>query len=187
MLMLKTMFWPGLVTILSLSMLAIWFHHNSVEFKLRNDALAKLSEDHEWAEVRLNGRDLSLFGVSPSVSAQKSANEKLSQVMGVRVVIDKSTLLPIAAPFSTIISLNAGEIKIGRNLPTQADKTHIIKLLSQAIPAVPILDETKVARGAPETYLSLVEQALKDVARYPAWKIEIIDTHVKLSTPGNDS
>lgn len=184
--MLKTMFWPGLVTILSLSMLAIWFHHNSVEFELKNSALTKLSEDHSWAEVRLNGRDLSLFGVSPSVSAQEEAIEKLNQVNGVRVVFDQTTLLPIATPFTTTISLNAGEIKIIGNLPAQNDKMQVIKLLSQAVPAVSILDEAKLARGAPEVYISLVERALKDVSQYPSWEIEIIDNQVKLTTPSND-
>lgn len=184
--MLKRMIWPGLVTIFSLSMLAIWFHHNSVEFELRNSALTKLSEDHDWAEVRLNGRDLSLFGVSPSVSSQGEAIDKLRQVMGVRVVIDQTTLLPIATPFMTTISLSAGEIRIIGNLPVQNDKIQVIKLLSQAVPAVSILDEAKPARGAPEMYISLVEGALKDVSQYRSWEINIIDSQVKLTTPSNE-
>ncbi|MEP2979540.1 MAG: hypothetical protein ABJO86_08645 [Lentilitoribacter sp.] len=184
--MLKTMFWPGLVTILSLSILAIWFHHNSVEFELRKAALIKLSEVHEWAEVRLNGRDLSLYGISPSVSEQEEAIDKLNQLNGVRVVIDQTTLLPMATPFTTTISLSAGEIKITGNLPVKGHKIQVIKLLSQAVPAVSILDEAKTARGAPEMYVSLVERALKDVSQYPSWEIEIIDNKVKLTIPSND-
>lgn len=185
--MLKTMFWPGLVTILSLSMLAIWFHHNSVEFELRQNAMVKLSDDHAWADVRLNGRDLYLYGVAPSVPAQQDASNKLMKLEGVRVVVDQSSLLPMAEPFVTSISLNAGEIKIEGHLPNQADRTHVIKLISQLVPGISILDETKTARGAPEVFISIVEMALKDVASYTIWAIEIADDQVKITKPANDS
>ncbi len=185
--MLKTMFWPGLVTILSLSMLAIWFHHNSVEFELRQNAMAKLSDDHAWADVRLSGRDLYLYGVAPSVPAQQDASDKLMELDGVRVVIDQSSLLPIAEPFITSISLNSGEIKIVGSLPNQVDRAQVIKLISQLVPGISIIDETKTARGAPDAYISLVETALKDVASYTTWAIEIVDDQVKVTKPTNDN
>lgn len=183
----KTMFWPGLVTIISLSILAIWFHHNSVEFELRQDAITALNDDHMWADIRLSGRDLLLYGVSPSAAAQQDARDRLSKLKGVRVVIDQSTLLPVATPFTTQLEFNAGEIRILGNLPSQKDRAHIIKLLSQTLPAVPILDETDMARGAPEGFERMVEEALSEVIAYPSWRVEIIDGQIKILIPSNES
>ena len=180
--MLKTIFWPGLVTILSLSMLAIWFHHNSVEFELRTSALHTIREDHTWAEIRLNGRDLSLYGLSPSISAQKNALETLRQVNGIRIVLDRSTLLPIASPFKTKIALTRGEIRLSGHLPHQADRAEILKMISQTVPAFAIQDETKTARGASQAYLSLIAQALSSVSKFSGWEIEVIDDQVKITT-----
>lgn len=185
--MLKTMFWPGFVTILSLSMLAIWFHHNSVEFELRNNALEHLKTDYSWADVRLNGRDLSLYGISPSIEAHQKAMETLKQLDGVRIVIDQSSLLPIAKPFRTSISLSAGEIRISGSFASTSDRSYFIKLISQTVPAVSILDEAQIARGASDGYVLMLEQALKDVAQYSTWGIEIIGSQVKTTTPGEKS
>lgn len=179
----KSMLWPGLVTVLSLSILAIWFHHNSVEFKLRQNALEELSDDHAWVDIRLNGRDLSLYGISPSEEAQKDAIDRLSNVDGVRVVIDQSSLLPIAKPFVTTIMLNAGEIKMSGSLSTTADRSYLIKLLSQTVPAVSIIDETEMARGAPEGYVVLIEETLKNVSQYSIWGIEIVDGELTITLP----
>jgi hypothetical protein len=179
----KSMFWPGLVTVLSLSILAIWFHHNSVEFKLRQDALEELSDDHAWADIRLNGRDLSLYGVSPSEDAQKEAVDRLYDVDGVRVVIDQSSLLPIADPFVTSIVLSAGEIKMSGSLSTSDDRSYLIKLLSQTIPAVSIIDETELARGASQGYVVLIEETLKNVSQYSTWGIEIVDGELTITLP----
>lgn len=183
----KTMFWPALVTIISLSILAIWFHHNSVEFELRQDAIAELNDDHIWADIRLSGRDLLLYGVSPSAAAQQDARDRLSKLKGVRVVVDQSTLLPVAEPFTTQIEFNAGEIRIIGSLPSQKDRTQIIDILTQKLPAVLILDETKMARGAPNEFGRMIEEALSEVISYPNWRIEIIDGQIKTLIPNNES
>lgn len=183
----KSMFWPGLVTVLSLSILAIWFHHNSVEFNLRHDALEELGDDHAWADIRLNGRDLSLYGVSPTKKAQKDAIDRLYDVDGIRVVIDQSTLLPVAKPFITQIMLRDGEIKMSGSLSTSVDRSYLIKLLSQTIPAVSIVDETEMARGAPEGYVVLIEETLKQVSQYSTWGIEIVDGELTITLPDQDS
>ncbi|MBO6919060.1 MAG: hypothetical protein JJ858_11560 [Rhizobiaceae bacterium] len=179
----KTLFWPGMVTILSLSILAIWFHHNSVEFKLRQDALNVLSDDHAWADVRLSGRDLTLNGVSPSKEAQQDAKDRLSTLKGVRIVIDQSSLLPLVEPFVTLITLNAGEVRITGHLASLEARSDLIKLLSQAVPAVSILDETQLARGGSDRIMVLIEKALREVTSYSSWGIEISDDEVKISTP----
>jgi hypothetical protein len=65
--------WPGIFATLFLGALAVWFRAEPVETELTSLAGSALTSAHPWAQVELDGRDLTLTGVAPSEEAKAEA------------------------------------------------------------------------------------------------------------------
>ena len=57
--------WPGILAVGLLLLISMLLKSGSIENDLTKRALGKLSADHPWASVELDGRDLSISGVAP--------------------------------------------------------------------------------------------------------------------------
>ncbi len=91
--------WPGILAVVLLSALATLMKSGSIEQDLQAKAIADLSDNHKWAQVELDGRDLTLTGIAPSEAAIEEARQIADDAYDVRVANAQVTLLPIADPF----------------------------------------------------------------------------------------
>ena len=98
----KSWFWPGLITIACLTTLAGWFLAEPIDRQLTETVAAALEADNSWASIEVDGRDLTLKGVAPSAEALASALKIAETTDGIRVVENAATLLPLVDPFSFV-------------------------------------------------------------------------------------
>jgi len=62
----KKWIWPGIFAVVILTALSTWFKADVVQEDLTAKALQDLQTEHSWADVSLDGRDLTLSGTAPS-------------------------------------------------------------------------------------------------------------------------
>ncbi|MEP3265804.1 MAG: hypothetical protein ABJN78_08610, partial [Hyphomicrobiales bacterium] len=58
--------WPGIFVVGLLTVVAMLFKAGPIERDLTERALNNLSNQHSWAKVELDGRNLELSGLAPS-------------------------------------------------------------------------------------------------------------------------
>ena len=64
----KKWIWLGIFAVVILTALSTWFKAGDVEQDLTAKALEGLNTEHSWADVSLDGRDLTLMGNAKLIS-----------------------------------------------------------------------------------------------------------------------
>jgi hypothetical protein len=169
----KSWFWPGLITVALLTVLAGWFLTDPIDQQLTEAANAALEPANSWASAEIDGRDLTLKGVAPSEEALAAALKIVADTRGVRAVDDQTTLLPLADPFSFAITKSDDGILLSGNVPYGDSRARILAAAENAMPGIEILDEMAVARGAPQGFFDLVGFALRQAAQLTNGEVEI--------------
>ena len=74
-------------------------HPAQIQTDLGNKAVAALqSAAFGWAEVSVDGRDLTLSGIAPDAATRISASHLMSQIAGLRRVSNTLSLAPAPTP-----------------------------------------------------------------------------------------
>ncbi|MDP2118770.1 MAG: OmpA family protein [Hoeflea sp.] len=171
---------PGLAAVGCLTALVIWFEAASVETDLRLRATETLRQAHPWAKVSLNGRDLTLTGVAPDESSRISALGIARQTYGVRVAVDKSTLLPEEKPYRLTIEKTAEGVLLTGFVPNEAARANLVALLTGMLPGIALSDQMRLARGAPADLLVLAGYGLSAFPRFSTGAVEITDRTITI-------
>lgn len=169
----KSWFWPGAITVALLTVLAGWFLTDPIDRQLTEAANTALEADHPWASADIDGRDLTLKGVAPSEEAIATALKIAGETNGVRSVDNQATLLPLADPFSFVITKSDDGILLSGNVPVGDSRAKVLAAAETAMPGIEILDELAVARGAPPGFLDLATFALNQAAQLTNGEVEI--------------
>jgi hypothetical protein len=170
---LKSWFWPGVITIALLTALAGWFLTDPIDRQLTDSANAALETENSWASAEIDGRDLTLKGVAPSEEALAAALKIAADTQGVRIVDNQTTLLPLADPYSFVVTKSDDGILLSGNVPYGDSRAKILAAAENAMPGIEILDELAVARGAPDGFFDLVNFALAQAAQLTNGEVEI--------------
>lgn len=170
---LKSWFWPGIITVALLTVLAGWFLAGPVDARITEAANTALETQNDWASAEVDGRDLILKGVAPSEQALADALSITKNITGVRVVDNQTTLLPLADPFSFVVTKSDDGILLSGNVPYGDVRAKILAAAELSMPGIEILDEMAVARGAPPAFFELVEFALGQAAQLINGEVEI--------------
>ncbi|MDP3527631.1 MAG: OmpA family protein [Hoeflea sp.] len=171
---------PGLAAVGCLTALVIWFEAASVETDLRLRATETLRQAHPWAKVSLNGRDLTLTGVAPDESSRISALGIARQTYGVRVAVDRSTLLPEEKPYRLTIEKTAEGVLLTGFVPNEAARANLVALLTGMLPGIALSDQMRLARGAPADLLVLAGYGLSAFPRFSTGAVEITDRTITI-------
>ncbi|WP_420410055.1 OmpA family protein [Hoeflea sp.] len=165
--------WPGVATVACLTALAVWLQLDPVETDLKKRTEAALAADHGWAGVALAGRDLTLQGLAPTAENQAEALEIARKTYGVRTVIDETGLLPVQSPYT--LSLEKGEngLVLSGYAPDMATRARLITMLSETLPGIALLDQLKLARGAPDELTALVAFGSSVFSRFSTGLMEL--------------
>lgn len=172
----KKWIWPGIFAVVILTALSTWFKADTVQNDLTAKALEKLSEEHSWASVSLDGRDLTLSGTSPSPEDTQAALEIADNAYDVRIVSDGTELLASASPYPLSISRDATNLTLTGNVPNNAVRAEIVEAVQAAIPDATIDDQTTLARGQGETFVDLAKFGIGELAGLSTGTMALSDT-----------
>ncbi|MBB3238230.1 BON domain-containing protein [Phyllobacterium endophyticum] len=172
----KSWFWPGVITIALLTALAVWFLTDPIDRELTASVNDGLALQNDWASAEIDGRDLVLKGIAPSEEALAAALKIAGETEGVRIVDNQTTLLPLADPFSFVVTKSDEGILLSGNVPYGDARAKILAAAENAMPGIEILDEMAVARGAPQGFFNLVDFALAQAAQLTNGEVEISGT-----------
>jgi OOP family OmpA-OmpF porin len=140
---------PGLITTFVIALLAIYFRSGVLEDDLAGRVRERLAGDgHDWAEVEVSGRNVTLRGVSPSSEAQAAALLSAGSVAGVGSVADASSLLPLASPYAWSVKKAGPVLTLIGSVPSEGFRSSLLAATRRALPDAQIHDEMQLARGA---------------------------------------
>lgn len=176
----KSWIWPGVATVACLTALAVWLHLDPVETDLKDRATSALATDHAWAGVALDGRDLTLQGLAPSAENRAEALAIAQQTYGVRTVIDETGLLPEQSPYLLSLEKTENGLVLNGFAPDMATRARLISLLSETLPGIALLDQLKLARGAPDEFTALVEYGSSVFSRLSTGLMELNGTAIRI-------
>lgn len=156
----KRWFWPGLTCTAMLTALALWFGTDGLERELSNRVGAALSP-YAWAEIELDGRELSLKGMAPDPQAQAAALDAVRGVFGIRSVDDRTTLLPIAEPYVFKLEKTADGLLLSGYIPAPDQREPVMLAAEDSAPGQRVIDDLALARGNSAGFMDLLNFALQ--------------------------
>ena len=151
----KKWIWPGILAIVLLTALAMLMKSGSIEEDLRAKALGGLSANHEWAQVELDGRDLTLSGTAPSEDAASTALTIAKEAYDVRVVASDVVLLPVADPYQLSAVKTEAGITLEGSVPNEGLRASVVEAATAASDGASVTDNLSLARGAAEGFGAL--------------------------------
>ncbi|WP_394688615.1 OmpA family protein [Hoeflea sp.] len=176
----KSWIWPGVAAVAFLTFLALWLRLDPVETDLRDRATTALSVNHGWASVSLNGRDLTLQGLAPDLESQASAIDIARQTYGVRIVTDATGLLPEQAPYVLSLEKTENGLLLNGFAPNDATRRQLVALLSENLPGIALLDQLKLARGAPDDFVALAAFGFAPFSRFSTGLMEMTGSVLRI-------
>lgn len=186
----KKWIWPGIFTVVMLTALAIMMKSGSIEQDLRSKALNDLSDNYKWAQVALDGRDLTLTGVAPSDDAVTEALQLADDAYDVRVANALTTLLPIASPFKLTAIKAENSLTLDGNVPNDKARAALIaaaKLASSsATSGAKIIDNLSLARGAPDGFSALADFGISQLSGLKTGSAIIDGSNLSMSGEAKD-
>lgn len=111
------------------------------------------SEGRAWATVAsIDGRDVTLAGAAPEPQLRALALESADRVFGVRIVVDATTVLPLATPYPFAAERTSAGVKLTGAVPNEETRTLLRKAAAEIAAGGTVTDETVLARGAPADF-----------------------------------
>lgn len=177
----KKWIWPGIFAVVILTALSTWFRADVVENDLTAKALGDLQAEHSWADVSLDGRDLTLKGTAPSPEAAEAALKIADEAYDVRIVSDASDLLAIASPFALNANKADGKVVLTGNVPSDDMRAEIVASAKAAAPNAAIDDQMTLARGAADGFGDLAKFSIGELAGLTSGTASVSDADVSVT------
>lgn len=181
---------PGTIVVAILTVAAVTMRAGPIEEDLTRRALERLSVEHAWASVTVNGRNLTLSGTAPSREARAEAlaiadggaAQSSRGTWGVRAVDGTSiVLLPVRSPYVTGARLDAGEVTLEGYAPSQYVRRTILEAAGKKLSGRKISDRMELAAGAPDTLGAQIEFALAQLGRLASGAFSLSDGRLSIS------
>lgn len=112
-------------------------------------------EPEPWLRIEAGGRDLVALGEAPDAAARGAALARLTDLPGLRRVIDRTGLIEAVSPFVWTLTRAAPErVEAGGSRPAEIGAKALAARLTPLLPPAAILtDGARAARGAPPDFL----------------------------------
>ena len=171
--------WKGLPALAVLAAAAIFFGRAPVEHDLTSRAEALLSEIGEsWAHARFEGRSAVLEGEALSEEARIKVRAELGRLSGVRLVEDRTTLLPERRPFTFGAIRDGNKLHLEGYVPSNYARRRIAEAAAEMAPGVVVSGDQELvrARGVPAgDFIGVVAFGIRQLAKMPSGRITISD------------
>lgn len=156
----------GIVPLLVLSWVAVQAEHARLEKDLTERSASLLAQrGYNWAMAEFKGRDAVLTGRAPQEGEPGKAAEALGDLRGVRIVVNKASLLDKADKYTWVASRRNNRIRLTGFAPSINARQAILGVTKASFPGFEVVDRTTLARGAPSTdvWLAGVSFVLKQL------------------------
>ncbi|MEL6915253.1 MAG: hypothetical protein AAFP13_12215 [Pseudomonadota bacterium] len=138
-------------------------------------AKAALAPSIHGAEVRARGRLVILSGTVDSVSEREALLASLAGVDGSRAVLDETTLLPTADPYTLAVTRAGGEVTaVSGHTPTEAAREALRAGLGEGAAALTL------AFGAPPGWVGAATASLAAMGALRDAELRIVEAQVSL-------
>src|SRR6201996_7324071 len=179
--------WPGTIPLAVIWALAAWFNTSPLETELAGRSTAALKDILlDKSKITVSGRDVTLAADAFSEEGRRSAVAAIEAVPGARMVNDETPLGPEAKPFVWSAERDVVRVTLTGNSPLPATKGKLLEAARADLGGVEVVDQTSLARGAPQRFDEAALLLLEQVARLKDGKITISDTGVSLSGMARD-
>ncbi|MFG1298883.1 OmpA family protein [Xanthobacter sp. V3C-3] len=149
------------------------------------DVLARTGES--WASARFEGRDATLEGESLAQEARDKVRASLQSLFGVRVVRDRTTLLPERRPFTFSAVKDGRTIALDGYVPSADALFRIVAAAREGGYQVTGQDRLVRARGAPPgDFGALVIFGLGQLKKLPSGRITLSDGAIGIEGRARD-
>jgi len=174
--------WPGLIPLAVLWGLAAWYETVPLEQDLAADTAAALKNDVlDKTRIDVAGRDITFSADAFSEEGRRSALTSVETVPGVRLVNDRTRLVPEAKPYVWTAQRDVVRVTLSGSTPLPAIKARLAEAAKAALNGVEVVDQTSFARGAPQRFDAAVLLLIEQVARLKEGKVTLSDKAVSLS------
>jgi OOP family OmpA-OmpF porin len=167
------------VLLLGLVMLGYWGQQHqaiAIESRISEAAAAIVSTSLHGAHARVSGRDITVDGLADTEAERQRLIAALQAVPGRRMVNDRLSVLPVAAPYLFSLSKEAGRIDlaVSGNVPGEAARHELTVL------AGPSARDLTLASGAPDNWLTLARTAIAALGPLDFGRAELTNGHLRL-------
>lgn len=118
---------PGLATVLGGTTLCLAMTSGDIALDLTARTASVISAGgFDWAEVSVDGRDITLSGTTTDSAMVDGAAKQLAKVVGIRSVTTAVTLAPLASPYILQASIDQGVISLNGGVPDAASRRQLL-------------------------------------------------------------
>ncbi len=174
---------PGLIPLLLLFLGAVGLKVPEI----RADLLARAGDavaSYKLGEApSVSGRDVTLNGANFSDEARAGATAAADGVNGVRLVTDRTQLVPVAKPYALTATRDGDSLVLKGSAPNPEAKAALVAAARQIAPKVD--DQTVLARGAAPGFDGWAKAALASLARLTKGSAELSDNGCAVTISGD--
>ncbi|SPP99225.1 OmpA family protein [Bradyrhizobium vignae] len=174
--------WPGLIPLAVMWGFAAWNNTLPVEADLSARSSAALKDTVlDKTRIAVDGRDVSLAADAFSEEGRRDAVMAVEIVPGVRLVDDRTRLVPEAKPFVWNAERDVVRVTLSGSAPLPSMKARLTEAARKEVGGVEVADQMGLARGAPPRFEAAAMLLLDQIGKLKDGKITITDTKVNLS------
>jgi outer membrane protein OmpA-like peptidoglycan-associated protein/osmotically-inducible protein OsmY len=180
----------GLIPIIALGWIAVQVEHAKIERDLERRVKSALVEAKlGWADVSFSGRDGLLTGKAMEEGDPAKALETALATWGVRVVVDKTSLIDKASRYEWTAMRRDNRIRINGLVPGETTRREVIGIVKASFPTLEVDDRMRLARGAPptDTWLGGVGFAIRQLAQLKSGQVDLQMTELSVTGEALDS
>lgn len=161
--------WPGTFIAAVLSFLALWTLADRIEADVSTRTAQAISGiGVSWADVAIDGRDLTLLGSAHTESVSAGADATSRAVYGVRVVDNRSGLVAERSPYTFTAKLASSpdgrRLDLKGFMPDEAERAVLVEQATSIFSKAIIMDSLIYAPGAPDNFFATSTFALTQLA-----------------------
>lgn len=174
--------WPGLIPLVVMWGFAAWNNTLPVEADLSARSAAALKDTVlDKTRIAADGRDVSLAADAFSEEGRRDAVMAVEAVPGVRLVDDRTRLVPEAKPFVWNAERDVVRVTLSGSAPLPSMRARLTEAARKEVAGVEVTDQMGLARGAPPRFEAAATLLLDQIGKLKDGKITITDTKVNLS------
>lgn len=179
--------WPGVIPLIVFWAIAAWTSTAPLESDLAARSTSALSDTVlDKTRIEVFGRDITFAADAFSEDGRRSAVMSVEAVPGIRLVNDKTRLVPEVKPFIWSAEREVARVTLSGNSPLPASKGRLLESARIGLGGVEVVDQMHLSRGAPPRFDNAALLLIDQIGKLKDGKVTISDTKVSLSGMARD-
>lgn len=185
----------GLIALALLIFLCVRKHTPVIQEDIQTRTSSALSAaPTDWANVRVDGRHVTLMGAAPTETLRNKAAEMARSVPGVvsidnQITVAKLMSTPesqpgptiIEGPYKSLFIKTASGVVLSGFVPDEEHRKTLLQLAEGKFGAENVTDHLTIKSGAPKAWLQAATSALTNLGLFDKGTASLTDTQINLS------